>query len=181
MPLLPLPNQYKWLYHEDSPRVLVAAIDLYGEREIKGAIHNLKILSWAKAVGKKLGISVTNDELPWCGTFMAYCVKSAGYEPPAIAVRAKSWLNFGTVQNNAMLGDILVFDRVGGGHVGLYVGEDETHYHVLGGNQGDAVSIFRIAKYRCTGIRRCPWKIKQPPNVRKILLSPIGTVSNNES
>ena len=36
-----------------------------------------------------------------------------------------------------MLGDILTFKRNGGGHVGLYVGEDKDCYHVLGGNQGN--------------------------------------------
>lgn len=181
MATLPLPNQYQYLYHEDAPRILIAALDQYGEREIKGPRHNQKIISWARAVGKRLGIAVTDDESPWCGVFMAYCAKAAGYEPPAIAVRAKSWLNFGTIQNEAMLGDVLVFTRNGGGHVGIYVGEDDSHYHVLGGNQGDAVSIVRIAKYRCAGIRRCPWKMAQPKNVRKIFLTPTGTVSKNES
>jgi cell wall-associated NlpC family hydrolase len=36
-----------------------------------------------------------------------------------------------------MLGDVLVFRRGGGGHVALYVGEDEEAFHVLGGNQAD--------------------------------------------
>jgi hypothetical protein len=41
---------------------------------------------------------------------------------------------------------VLVFERPGGGHVGYYFGEDATAYHVLGGNQGDAVTIARIAR-----------------------------------
>lgn len=50
---------------------------------------------------------------------------------------------------------MLVFDRAGGGHVGFYVGEDLTSYHVLGGNQGDRVSIMRLEKSRCVA-RRWP-------------------------
>jgi len=34
------------------------------------------------------------------------------------------------------------------GHVGFYAGEDATHYHVLGGNQSDSISITRIRKTR---------------------------------
>jgi len=37
--------------------------------------------------------------------------------------------------------------------VGFYVGEDATHLHVLGGNQGDAVSITRIPKDRLSEMR----------------------------
>jgi hypothetical protein len=45
----------------------------------------------------------------------------------------------------AALGDVLAFVRNGGGHVGLYVDEDASAYHVLGGNQSDRVSITRVA------------------------------------
>jgi hypothetical protein len=38
--------------------------------------------------------------------------------------------------------------RSGGGHVAFAVGEDATHFHVLGGNQGARVSIMRIEKAR---------------------------------
>jgi cell wall-associated NlpC family hydrolase len=79
-----------------------------------------------------------------------------------------------------MLGDVLVFSRDGGGHVGIYVGEDAKTYRVLGGNQGDKVSIVPILKTRCVGIRRTNWKISQPKNVRKIFLSESGTLSTNE-
>jgi cell wall-associated NlpC family hydrolase len=79
-----------------------------------------------------------------------------------------------------MLGDVLLFSRGSGGHVGIYVGEDEKCYHVLGGNQGDAVSIVRIQKVRCIGIRRTDWSRAQPSNVRVIRLSSNGVISNNE-
>jgi cell wall-associated NlpC family hydrolase len=79
-----------------------------------------------------------------------------------------------------MLGDVLVFTRKGGGHVGIYVGQDKSCYHVLGGNQGDRVSIVRIEKTRCIGVRRTKWKISQPKNVRIIFLPDSGNTSTNE-
>lgn len=176
-----LPRQYRWLYDENGPRILLAAIDQYGVSEIVGEKNNPIILEWAHWVGKKIGVTVKDDEMPWCGTFMAYCAKSAGYEPPPFAIRARSWLGWGVPQSHAELGDVLIFAREGGGHVGLYVGEDEGYYHVLGGNQRNMVSIIRISKYRCIGIRRCPWKIAQPKNIRKIILTAHGDISKNEA
>ena len=34
------------------------------------------------------------------------------------------------------------------GHVGFYVGEYASAYHILGGNQGDAVNVKRFARDR---------------------------------
>jgi hypothetical protein len=79
-----------------------------------------------------------------------------------------------------MLGDVLVFVRNGGGHVGLYVGEDETAFHVLGGNQSDAVNIKRIAKRRLYAAR-WPTYRAEPVNVRQIPLAPNGALSANEA
>jgi hypothetical protein len=80
-----------------------------------------------------------------------------------------------------MLGDVLTFKRNGGGHVGIYVGEDQTHYHVLGGNQNNSVNVARIAKSRLTQARRTAWKIAQPANVRKVHLEPKGVITTNEA
>ena len=40
-----------------------------------------------------------------------------------------------------------------GGHVAFAVGEHATHYHILGGNQVDRVSIMRIEKSRMVACR----------------------------
>ena len=80
-----------------------------------------------------------------------------------------------------MLGDVLTFKRDGGGHVGIYVGEDRTHYHVLGGNQSNQVNVMRIAKTRLHQARRTKWKIAQPANVRVVNLSSQGIISQNEA
>jgi cell wall-associated NlpC family hydrolase len=79
-----------------------------------------------------------------------------------------------------MLGDVLVFQRTGGGHVGLYVGEDEAAFHVLGGNQGDRVCIARIARHRLYSARRPAYRA-MPATVRTYSLAPAGALSANEA
>ncbi|SNR92856.1 TIGR02594 family protein [Hymenobacter mucosus] len=173
--MLTLPSKYVWLLREGAPKILVEALKLYGTREIVGAQHSPEILAWAR----KLGMSrdYTMDETPWCGLFMAVCAANAGYTPARIALRAKDWLNWGRPVGQPMLGDAIIYTRVGGGHVGLYVGEDTTHYHTLGGNQGNAVCIARLPKSAAVGFRRSPFQVGQPPNVRRIFLQSTGVAA----
>jgi uncharacterized protein (TIGR02594 family) len=169
---------YNWLKQETSPRILVQAVSLIGTREIIGKNHNPVILSWAIELGLKV---YTNDEIPWCGLFVAYCAHKAGVEVVDGPLWALNWAKYGTKESTPMLGDVLTFKRDGGGHVGLYVGEDRTHYHVLGGNQNNQVNVMRIAKSRLHQARRTAWKIAQPANVRVVNLSSQGIISNNEA
>lgn len=172
-------KQYQWLSKENSPKVISEAIKLFGTKEIVGKQHSKEILSWAKELG--LEKTYTNDEIPWCGLFTAIVVKRANFDVVKSPLWARDWLNFGVEQKTAMLGDVLVFTRPGGGgHVGFYIGEDDTCYHVLGGNQSNMVNATRILKSRCIGIRRCNWKISQPKKVRVIKLIATGNVSTNE-
>lgn len=178
-----MPKQYHWLLEDDSPQVLVEALNLYGIYEWRGADNNPVIIEWAKEIGRKVGMNYNADSIPWCGLFVGVCVARAGFGLPNIAVRAKAWLDWGTVipPHEASRGDVLVFDRKGGGHVGFYVGEDDEAYHVLGGNQSDQVNIRRMMKDRLEGVRRCPWKVKQPKSVTPIQLARVGIVSRNEA
>jgi len=170
--------RYNWLEEEKSPRILVQAVKLIGTKEIVGKDHNPVILDWARELGLKM---YTNDEIPWCGLFIAYCAHKAGVEVVDAPLWALNWAKYGTHVNQPMLGDVLTFKRDGGGHVGIYVGEDRTHYHIIGGNQGNQVNIMRIAKTRLHQARRTAWKIAQPANVRVIKLESQGTISTNEA
>lgn len=173
---------YDYLKKEASPKILVEALKWLGTKEIKGVKHNMCILDWAKQLG--IGNIYNTDEIAWCGLFIAYVCHATGVDAgitPKDALWALNWNKFGTKQKVAMLGDVLTFTRNGGGHVGIYVGEDTSYYHVLGGNQGDMVSITRIAKSRLSQIRRTKWSIAQPANVRVIKVSATGTVSTNEA
>jgi uncharacterized protein (TIGR02594 family) len=173
-----LPEQYNWLIRPDAPQVIKEALIMYGTVEFKGAADNPLILAWAKEIGSKAGIEYDHDEIPWCGLFVAVRAKRAGFPLPAIAVRASSWDAWGQAADKPRLGDVLRFQRPGGGHVGFYVGEDATAYHVLGGNQGDAVTISRLTKDRCVAVRRA-WPVS--PATVPVFLKPTGKVSENEA
>ena len=170
---------YTWLKEEKSPKILVEAVKHIGTKEIVGKQHNKKILEWAEAIGLK---SVyTNDEIPWCGLFIAYCCHAQGLDVVKHPLWALNWNKFGNVAQVPMLGDVLTFTRNGGGHVGIYVGEDTTCYHVLGGNQNNQVNVMRIEKSRLSQARRTAWKIAQPSNVRVVKLETKGEISQNEA
>lgn len=173
-----LPTSYQWLGLEESPRHLLKAIELYGTEEVVGSKHNPVILGWAKELG--LQSVYKSDEIPWCGLFMAVVMQRAQRPVVKNPLGSLNWNNFGVKVTTPMLGDILTFTRKGGGHVGLYIAEDNQSYHVLGGNQGNKVSIVRIAKSRLSQARR-PAYTSKPENIRKILIDASGDISINEA
>lgn len=174
----PLPNSYKFLADEPGPKMLLELLKIYGTQEVPGPGDNPVILDWATELGMP---AYNHDSIPWCGLVMALAANRAGKTVPASPLWALNWANFGTVVSQPMLGDVLTFKRDGGGHVGLYIGEDQTAYHVLGGNQADSISIIRILKGRLFKAVRPPYNV-QPANVRKIMLAPSGApISTNEA
>jgi len=138
-----------------EPAWLKAARMHIGVHEIPGPTHNNKLISLLNTASRWNGVIWRDDEMPWCGGFVAACLVATGIEPVKIAARASSWAAWGVNLRTDRLapGAILVFQREGGGHVGFYVGEDARYYHVLGGNQKNAVTITRIAKNRLLASR----------------------------
>ena len=168
-------QQYAWLDREPAPKMLRAALDLYGVKETIGERDNPVILDWAIECGIK---NYHHDEIAWCGLFIAVVAKRSGKPIPENPLWARNWAAWGS-ESPKELGSVLVFMRNGGGHVGLYAGEDSDGYHVLGGNQSDSVCVARLRKERLIGCRSS-YKIK-PSNVRPVWLTGTGTVSKNES
>lgn len=159
--------------------MLVEALKLFGTLEAPGSKDNPVILAWAAELG--LAKTYSKDSIPWCGLFMGIVAKRAGKVVPESPLWALSWADFGkAVTGGPMLGDVLTFKRNGGGHVALYVGEDATAYHCLGGNQSDKVCFTRIAKSRLYKARRPDYCV-QPSNVRKVVLASNGKLSTNEA
>lgn len=173
-----LPAAYAWLEKEPAPRMLVEALKLYGTVETPGKGSNPTILAWAKEVG--LERIYTADSVPWCGLFMAVVAMRAGKRLPHAPLWALNWARWGEDGGQPELGDVLVFTRPGGGHVGLYVGEDDYTYHVLGGNQRDAVTIARVPKARLYACRAY-YAVGRPANVRPIVLTAGGEISTDEA
>lgn len=165
--------------------MLKEALRHYGTLETPGTKNNPNITRWAKEVGGNVADVYSADSIPWCGLFMAIVAKRTNYPVVKDPLWALNWGTFGEKACDPMLGDVMVFVRktstgASAGHVGLYVGEDATAYHILGGNQSDAVNITRIAKNRLYAARRPIFKIGQPANVRKIVLKATGSLSVNE-
>ena len=171
---------FAWLNAEPGPKMILEALKLFGETEVPGVGSNPTILAWADELGAKVKTAYARwaaqwydaDSIPWCGLFMALVAKRAGKEPPVKFLAAKEWESFGHAPaGEACLGDVLVFDREGGGHVALYVGHDNLRYYCLGGNQGDRVSIIAKDRRTCTAVRR-PDYINVPANVRPVFMGP---------
>lgn len=162
------------------PRMIREAMSLYGTMETPGAKDNPVIVNWAKETLIKDDNWYNSDSIPWCGLFMAVVAQRSQWPIPSLPLAALSWANFGKATDRAMLGDVLVFKRKGGGHVGLYVGESVDSYFVLGGNQSDKVNITRIAKNRIHAIRRSPYRVA-PETVKQYFYANSGDLSQNEA
>ncbi len=186
----PLSDRWRFLESEGAPRMLVEALKTYGVAETLGTGDTAEILAWAREVGGWVAGWYDADATPWCGLWMAVIAKRAG---KAVELKnplaALSWIEWGDDAPldergrwRPELGDVCVFTRRGGGHVGLYVGEtpDGRYLHILGGNQSDKVSITRIAVDRLVAARRL-YRIGKPSNVRRIVMAADGPVSTNEA
>lgn len=125
------------------------AQNLIDVKERVGAASNPLILDWTRA----LHIPFAGDSQPWCGLFVAHCLRaSLPEEPfPIHLLSARSWLRFGR-SSCTQMGAVMIFWRERPdswkGHVGFCVGEDDRHFHILGGNQGDSVSVAAIDRRR---------------------------------
>ncbi len=153
---------------------------LKGVKEVAGKGSNPVIMGWASRLGGWVKSFFTDDDIPWCGLFVAHCITSTlPDEPiPSNPLGAKNWQAFG-VGCKPQPGALLVFSRDGGGHVGFYVGEDSSAFHVLGGNQNNMVNVTRVAKYRHIATR---WpKTVNPPTGKAVHLTAAGKLSTNEA
>lgn len=159
-------------------------------------------LPWMEAASAVLGLHEARDtaqlrkwfapalawvdprDVPWCGAFVKTCHLMADpkVKIPDNPLGARNWGRFGTACP-PVFGATLTFWRVSRsswqGHVGFYWGEDDQAYHVLGGNQSDAVTITRIAKTRLLESR---WPASVKMTGRRIVLARNGQpLSENEA
>lgn len=137
---------------------------LIGEvEEIPGVRHH-PFIQWCH---ESVGFGPESpDEVPWCSSLVNR-VCWIFRLPRSKSAAARSWLKVGTeiTLASAEFGDIIVLKRGSGvqpgpevlqapGHVGFYAGVDGDSVLVLGGNQGDNVSVARFPKANILGVRR---------------------------
>jgi uncharacterized protein (TIGR02594 family) len=109
-------------------------------------------------------LDAQTDEVPWCSSFVNWCMKEAGIERTKSAM-ARSWLEWGRVIHEPAHGCVIILKRGGGnqpgpdvvkapGHVGFYVGHGcSSEVLVLGGNQANAVNVRPYSEDRVLGYR----------------------------
>lgn len=176
------PEGYEWLRDVDGmPQMVSNALILYGTHEAPGAVNNPVILSWAQELGESVANVYKTDAVPWCGLFAGVVAKRSGKTVPKNPLWALSWSAFDTPVDDPCLGDICVFKREGGGHVGIYIAEYPGGYHILGGNQQDQVCITRISKGRFYCAREPEWRNSAPLGRKRYFAKVNGPLSTNEA
>lgn len=127
---------------------LKIAFNELGTEELVGTNDNPEVLKYAIDTGIK---GITNDEIPWCSTFVNWVAWKTGLQYTKKA-NARSWLNIGKKVSSPEPGDVVIFWRESPqswkGHVGIFLGfsADKKRVYCLGGNQGNRVSVsaYRI-------------------------------------
>lgn len=132
---------------------LVLAVNEFarGVAEIVGEKNNARILEYHATTTLK----AHDDETPWCSSFVNWCLVNTGEEGTNSAAAA-SWLTWGRAVDprDVIEGDLAVLARVGGHHVGFVVATIGTYVLLLGGNQGNRVSVAPYPLTRVVGFRR---------------------------
>ncbi len=126
-----------------------------GIREAAGATHSPQIMAMLHLDSNW----PSGDEVPWCSAFCNYVAWLLDL-PRSKSLAARSWLSVGrpvTLADAQCGNDIVVFSRGNNpaqGHVAIFDRLDGDGVFVLGGNQGDAVTVARYPVDRVVGVRR---------------------------
>jgi uncharacterized protein (TIGR02594 family) len=142
-------------------KIELTAFDLaqrfVGMKEVSVKMSNPAVLSMLQLDSRW----ATDDSVPWCSAFTNYIAWLLRL-PRSKSLRARSWLGVGRSINliDAQVGfDVVILNRGGvpdpgvldsPGHVAFYAG----HQQMLGGNQGDAVSVISFNPKDLLGVRR---------------------------
>lgn len=153
-------------------------------------------LGWSETDGvdkltdflKNNGQNIDPTETAWCAAFVNATLNEAGLNGTGL-LNAKSFLSWGEEVTEPVKGDIVVLERgtsAWQGHVGFFQGFDsDGNIMILGGNQGDAVSITSYPASRLLGYRRAtgePLPVENPDAqfAATALANVMSTKPNNE-
>lgn len=143
-----------WTVGSKAPKYLVSAVkDIGKDEKTYREYFNERIEKW-------LGYGFDVKAQPWCATWVGVELEEDGFTSTKKA-NARSYLNWGTPVSpgDEREGDIVIFwrgTRNDGvtGHVGFILSANEDGFYVLGGNQGDKVSIEWYSRKKLLGVRR---------------------------
>lgn len=126
-----------------------------GVQEIAGSKHNERILEYHRATSLK----ATTDEVPWCASFMSWLFVNCGLQSRRSA-RAKDWLSWGLPLKKPVYGCVVIYTRMGGGHIDLYLsGYGTGRIKGLGGNESNKVTDNSQDESSVVGYR---WPLDYP-------------------
>ena len=135
-----------------TPPWLEQAWKHLGVEEFPGPADNPRISEFHRSVDD----NVTDDEVAWCSSFVNH-VMALSYLPRTNSRAARSWLEWGSELIEPIYGCVCVLWREDPdswkGHVGFYLDEIAGEIIMLGGNQGNEVSVRRYPKARVLGYR----------------------------
>ena len=118
---------------------MAVAMREVGVKEKVGAADNPRIVAYHATTD-----GPAPDSVPWCSSFVNFCITEAGLVGTN-RKNARSWTTWGRPIDKPVPGCIVVLWRESPtselGHVGFYVGMEDSNVRLLGGNQGDAVNI----------------------------------------
>ncbi len=164
-----------------EPLLLRVARLCVGLVEIPGPASNPVIMRWAKDINAP---AYTDDSVAWCAVFLNRLCLACNYPLSGTdyaLLRALSFATWGEPYTLPTLGAVLVFSRPEGAHVGLYAGERDDAYYVLGGNQSNAVGYAWIAKHRLVTCR-WPSGVARPIDPHQLRVAANGEpLSGNEA
>jgi len=115
-----------------------------GQSEIKGGVANEQILQYFKAVGHD---NIKSDEIAWCAAFLGAVLEWNGFRSTR-SLMARSYEKWG-YPSEPREGAIVVLKRTNDprfGHVGFCVSFTDDLVTVIGGNQGNSVSVREFAR-----------------------------------
>lgn len=140
------------------PTYYEVAIGEVGVREVPGTGSNPRIDEYLMTCG------MSDDATPWCAAFVGWALNNGGNKGTGSA-NARSYERWGVAAHTSavspadiQVGDVIVLRRgtkEWQGHVGFFAGAGRDGYiRLLGGNQGDSVSIAEFPISSIRAVRR---------------------------
>lgn len=128
-----------------------------GLKEGAGASNNAKVVELYALAGHP---EVKQDAVAWCAAFVGAVLAKSKLETTG-SLWALDYAKWGQKLDRPFYGCVGVKKRDGGGHVGFVIGANKTQIILLGGNQGDAVSVAAFPRENFVAFR-WPSEIKIP-------------------